>query len=213
MFKNRQEAGEKLALKLKKIISDKDFVVVTLLRGGIVLGKIISDYFKIPLLPLSVKKIGAPLNPELAIGAVTFDKTSYFDKELIRHLMVDEDYIKSSLESKSKEAQTLQKKFPTSLKLRGASKNLVKDKRVIIVDDGIATGATAICAAIYAKKEKTKEIILAAPVISKDTLKNIKIYFDKVIPLKIVNNLASVSQFYESFPQIEDSEVIKILSN
>ena len=213
MFKNRQEAGEKLALKLKKIINDKDFVVVALLRGGIVLGKIISDYFKIPLLPLSVKKIGAPLNPELAIGAVTFDKTHYFDNDLIRHLMVDEDYIKSSLENKSKEAQTLQNKFPTSLKLRGASKNLVKDKRVIIVDDGIATGATAICAAIYAKKEKTKEIILATPVISKDTLKNIKIYFDRVISLRIVDNLTSVSQFYESFPQIEDSEVIKILSN
>ena len=203
MFKNRQEAGEKLALKLKKIINDKDFVVVALLRGGIVLGKIISDYFKIPLLPLSVKKIGAPLNPELAIGAVTFDKTHYFDNDLIRHLMVDEDYIKSSLENKSKEAQTLQNKFKMKISL--------ENKKVVIVDDGIATGATAICAAIYAKKEKTKEIILAAPVISKDTLKNIKIYFDKVIPLKIVNNLASVSQFYESFPQVTDEEVLNYL--
>ena len=203
IFKDREEAGQKLALKLKKIISDKDFVVVALLRGGIVLGKIISDYFKIPLLPLTVKKIGAPLNPELAIGAVTFDRTSYFDKGMIRHLMIDEDYIKSSLENKSKEAQTLQNKFKMKISL--------ENKRIVIADDGIATGATAICAAIYAKKEKTKEIILAAPVISKDTLKNIKIYFDKVIPLKIVNNLASVSQFYESFPQVTDEEVLNYL--
>ncbi len=211
MFENRQEAGEKLALKLKKVINGEGFVVVALLRGGIILGKKISDYFKIPLAPLSVKKIGAPLNPELAIGAVTFDKTYYFDEDLIKHLSVDEDYIKRFSEIKSKEALTLQKKFPTSPRLRGASNISLKNKKVLIVDDGIATGATAICASIYAKKQKAGEIILATPLIAKDTLKNIKIHFDKVISLKIVSNLTSVSQFYKNFPQITDEEVINYL--
>lgn len=203
MFKNREEAGQKLALKLKKTIKDEDFVVVALLRGGIVLGKKISDYFKIPLFPLSVKKIGAPLNPELAIGAVTFDKTSFFDKDLIKNLRVDENNIKSSSEIKWKEAQMLQKRFKSRISL--------KDKKVIIVDDGIATGATAICAAIYIKKQKAKAIILATPVIAKDTVNIIKGYFDNIISLKITNNLTSVSQFYKSFPQITDEEVLQYL--
>jgi len=213
MFEDREEAGSKLALKLKKIIKGGDFVVVALLRGGIVLGKRIEEVFKIPLVPLSVKKIGAPLNPELAIGAVAFDKTSYFDKGLIKHLNVGEEYIKSSQEAKWKEAETLQKQFPTTLALRGASNISLQDKKVVIVDDGIATGATAICASFYIRRERAKEIILATPVISKDTFKHIKIYFDKVIALKIVSSLTSVSQFYKNFPQVSDDEVIKILSN
>lgn len=223
MFRDRQEAGEKLTLKLKKIInptggSEQNFVVVALLRGGIVLGKKISDYFKIPLLPLSVKKIGAPLNPELAIGAVTSDRTYYLDEDLIKYLNIGKDYMENSLEVKWREAQTLQKKFPTSPHsassgLRGASKDKIslKDKRVIIVDDGIATGTTAICTSIYAKKEKAQEIILAAPVIGKDTFKNIKKYFDRVVSLKIVDNLTSVSQFYKNFSQITDEEMFNFL--
>ena len=203
MFENRQEAGELLAVKLKKIIKGGDFVVVALLRGGIVLGKKISDYFKIPLFPLSVKKIGAPLNPELAIGAVTFDKTYYFDKDLIKHLSVDEDYIKRFSETKSKEALILQKKFKNKISL--------KDKKVIIVDDGIATGTTAICASIYAKKQKAGEIILATPLIAKDSLRIIKTYFDRVVSLKTPRTLTSVSQFYKYFPQVTDEEVINFL--
>lgn len=203
MFKNREEAGAKLALKLKNVIKNRDFVVVALLRGGIVLGKKISDYFKIPLLPLSVKKIGAPMNPELAIGAVTFDKTNFLDEELIKYLDADREYLKNSLKNKRKEAEELQKQFKNMPSL--------KDKRVVIVDDGVATGTTAICAAIYAKKGMAKEVILATPVIGKETLRNIKKYFDRIIPLKTVNNLASVSQFYINFPQVEDSEALGLL--
>lgn len=202
MFRDREEAGEKLALELKKTINDRGFVVVALLRGGIVLGKKISDYFKIPLLPLSVKKIGVPMNPELAIGAVTFDKTNFLDEELIKYLDADREYLKNSLKNKRKEAQALQKQFKNIPSLKG--------KRVVIVDDGVATGTTAICAAIYAKKGMAKEVILATPVIGKETLRNIKKHFDRIIPLKTVNNLASVSQFYINFPQVEDSEVLRI---
>lgn len=204
IFENREQAGVLLALKLRKVVRG-DFVVVALLRGGIVLGKKISDYFKIPLLPLAVKKIGAPLNSELAIGAVTFDKTHYFDKDLIRYLDVDQKYIENSLENKKKEAKTLQKKFQDEPSLKG--------KRVVIVDDGIATGATAICASIYAKKEQSEEIILATPLIAKDTLKTIRSHFDRIVSLTIVDNLTSVSQFYKHFPQVEDNQVIEILSN
>lgn len=206
MFKDREQAGEKLALKLKKTIKGEGFLVVALLRGGIVLGKKISDYFKIPLSPLAVKKIGAPSNPELAIGAITFDGTSYFDHDLIESLSIDERYIKSASEIKRKEAKNLQKKFPTSSRKAG-----FRGARVVIVDDGVATGTTAICAAIYARKEKAKEIILGTPMIGKESLNNIKTYFDRIVSLKNADNLVSVSQFYEHFPQVSDEEVLNYL--
>lgn len=205
MFEDRQEAGNLLALKLRKFIK-KDFVVVALLRGGIILGKEISDYFNLPLKPMAVKKIGAPLNPELGIGAVTSDKTYYFDRNLIRDLAVSVDYQKTALENKRQEAKLLQEKvekYTKKISLRG--------KHVIIVDDGIAIGATAICASLYLKKQEVKRIILAIPVISKDVLNNIKKYFDKVVSLKIISNLSSVSQSYKEFPQVTDEEVLNYL--
>lgn len=204
IFENREQAGDLLTQKLKKIVSGEDFVVVALLRGGIILGKRISDYFKVPLKPLAIKKVGAPNNSELAIGAVTYDRTNYFDKDLIQHLSVNKDYMKNALEVKRKEAEALQKRFKNKISLKG--------KRVIIVDDGIATGTTAICASIYARKEKAKRIILATPLIAKDTLRNIKNYFDRIVSLKIADNLISVSQFYKHFPQVEDNDVVEILN-
>jgi len=205
LFENREEAGKLLAARLKNIIKKGDFVVVALLRGGIILGKIISDCYNLPLKPLAVKKIGAPSSQELAIGAITADKTIYLDRNLIESLEVEDEYLKEMSETKAKEAQTLQRISKSEISL--------KNKKVVIVDDGVATGATAICASIYAQKQNAKEIILATPVISRDRINDIKRYFDRVISLKIVDNLSSVSQFYKEFPQVEDNEVIKILSN
>jgi putative phosphoribosyl transferase len=198
MFEDRAQAGTLLALKLKKIVKGKNFIIVSLLHGGIILGKEISDYFNLSQKPLAVKKIGAPFNPELAIGAVTSDKTSYFDRDLIKQLNIGKEYVEKSLQIKWKEAQALQDKFKTKISL--------KNKRIIIVDDGIATGTTAICASIYVKKQKAKEIILASPVIAKNSLKIINVHFDRIISLKIACNLNSVGQFYKFFPQINDEE-------
>lgn len=207
MFENREQAGALLAPKLKKIIKGREFVVVALLRGGIILGKKISDYFKIPLKPLAVKKIGAPLNPELGIGAVTFDKIYYFNENIIRDLNVPADYRKTVLESKYQESNLLQKEVEEN-----TEKISVRGKNIIVVDDGVATGTTAICASLYLKKQKVKKIILATPVISKDGINSIKKYFDRVISLQIASRLSSVSEFYKYFPQVETEEVIEILN-
>lgn len=208
MFKDREQAGELLSLKLKKVLGRGDFVVVSLLRGGIVLGKKISDYFRIPLFPLAVKKISAPLNPELGIGAVTFDGTSFLNESMIDDMNIPSDYIKTVLEERCKEAKLLQDKIEAN-----TEKVSWKGKSAIVVDDGVATGNTAICASIYLEKQKVEEVFLATPVISKDRLSNIKGYFDKVIALKTVGDFGAVGEFYRYFPQVEDNEVIKLLSN
>ena len=203
MFEDREDAGKNLALKLKRIIKGKDYIVVALLRGGIVLGKKISDYFQIPLYPLVIRKIGSPDNPELAIGAIGPKKTIYWDEKFIKYLSVNNDYKSIIIEEKSKEVEGLEKIFKT----QSASRQ-IKNKKVILVDDGVATGASAICASIFLKKEKTKEIILAAPIVTKDILRDINKYFDRVIALKVVENLGSVGEFYRCFPQVSNEEAL-----
>lgn len=207
MFEDREDAGRKLTAKLKKIIQ-KDFLVAALTRGGVVLGKVIADYFKLPLEALVVKKLGAPHNPELAIGAVGPKGITYFDEDLIEDLGVTKDYKKFVVWEKSKEVASLEKM------LKGNRKPLdFRDKTVILVDDGVATGATVMCAYNFLRNEKAKTIILATPVIAKDTLSSIKKYFDRVVSLHIASEFYAVGEFYRNFPQIEDKQVKALLTD
>lgn len=205
MFENREEAASKLCLKLKSVAKGKDIVVIALARGGVVLGKIIADYFKAPLNILVIKKIGSPLNNELAIGAVGPKNTVYWNNDLCNALGLSQKE-KLKLRKEKEEQRKTQEKLFESCHID------FKKKSVILVDDGVATGATAIAAAIFLKKEKAQEIILTVPVISKDTLLYIKRYFDNVCSLKIVKDFYAVGQFYRNFSQIENDQVIKILS-
>ncbi len=206
MFDNREEAASKLCLKLKNAVKGKDIVVVALLRGGVVLGKIIADYFKSPLDILVVKKIGAPLNSELAIGSVGPKNTVYWNNDLCKALGLSQKE-KLKLKKEKEKQRKEQEKLFESCRID------FKKKSVILVDDGVATGATAIAAAIFLRKENAQEIILAIPVISKDTSLNIKRYFDDVCSLKIVKDFYAVGQFYRNFPQIENEQVIKLLAS
>ena len=204
MFEDREEAAIRLSQKLKKIIKNRDAVVVALVRGGVVLGKIISDYFSLPLDIIVVKKIGAPGNNELAIGAVGPKDTVYWNNKLSKILNISKDE-KLKLKER-KEVERIQQEIV--LKANGVD---FKGKTAILVDDGIATGATVITAAKFLKKEKTKNIILAIPFLSKDTLRDIKKYFDSVIYLFVVDEFYAVGEFYKNFPQVENEQVLRIL--
>ncbi len=213
MFENREEAGRQLALEIEKSIKEReaelprDLVVAAILRGGIVLGKVIADYFKLPLEPLVIKKIGAPNEKELAIGALGPKGTIYWDKDLLDRLKIDKVYKTAVVKEKSYELKKIEDI------LNGQRKTLdFTNKKVIVVDDGVATGATAICAQIFLQHEKAKSIILATPVIAKDTFSTVNKYFDKVIALEIAPNFYAVGQFYKDFPQVEDEEVVDILN-
>ncbi len=203
MFEDREDAGKKLALEVKGIIKNRDFVVAALLRGGVILGKEISDYFKVPLYPLAIRKIGAPYNPELAIGAIGPEKTIYWDEGILRELKVEEGYKTQIVKAKSKEVEDLEKMF-----LNKKERVNFGQKKVLLVDDGVATGSSAICGSIFLKKEKAKEIILAVPVIARDILRDVNKYFDRVIALNIVENLGAVGEFYRYFPQLSNEDIL-----
>lgn len=208
MFENREDAARKLALKIKRALEEKDYQVVGIVRGGIILGKIIADLLNTSLQALVIRKIGSPNNRELAIGAVGMKKIVYWDEDLIKRLKIRNSYRLSALREKTREVERLEKMF--FLNRKGLS---FRDKRVILVDDGVATGTTVLCAENFLKKQRPKQLILATPLISKESYNNIRKYFDNIITLEKPANFSAVGQFYNDFPQVSDEEVIKILSS
>lgn len=207
MFQNREEAGKLLTRKLENY-KRKDVMVLGIPRGGVVVGKVIAQKLNVPLDIIVVKKIGAPSNPELAIGAVGPGNVVYWDKDLIGRLGI------SKVESSKLKAQSLKERKEKEKVLRGEKEPLdTRGKTMILVDDGVATGATVLAAQKALQKMGAGTVILAVPVISKETFDDIKRYFDKVIALSVEEEFYAVGQFYREFPQVTDNEVIKILRN
>lgn len=203
MFDSREQAGKLLADKLFFYKDKSDIIILGIPRGGVVVAKVIAQELKKPLDLIIIKKIGAPTNPELAIGAVGPLKTIYWDKNLLQVRPADESNLKSQKEKEQKDREKL---------LRGnKSYPDLKNKIAILVDDGVATGATVLAAYKSLRKMKAKKIILAVPVIAKDTFLNIKRYFDDVIFLENPEEFYAVGEFYREFPQVSDDEVIELL--
>lgn len=204
IFKDRAEAGKKLAEVLVFRKNQKNIVVASLLRGGVVLGQIIARKFKADHIPLAVAKIPAPENPELAIGALCFDIV-YLDSSIVSMLGLDQATIKDQIVAARKKFSGYVERFSLNEKKLGQK---IKNKIVVLTDDGIATGSSIKAAALFIKSRFAKKIILAVPVAPTDFEEK---GFAKVIILHKDPFLASVSQFYERFPQVEDNEVKKIL--
>jgi putative phosphoribosyl transferase len=208
MFRGREEAALTLAKKLEKKFRRRDTVILALARGGVVIGKIISTYLNLPLDILVFKKIGAPLNKELAIGVVSPKNTVAWNEDILRHLNLSRKQRSiHQLVGKKKTERREQEEFLR----QGRKKMSLKNKVIILVDDGVATGSTVLCAQKYLENEKVGKIILAIPVIASDTLVNINKYFDRVIYLKKTLHFFAVGQFYKDFPQITDEEVVNLL--
>lgn len=208
MFEDRVDAASKLCQKLKKYKDSKDTIVVGLTRGGVVTAKVIADFLKLKLKALVVKKIGAPGNPEFAIGALVCAKDVYWNEDSLRQLQVSKLEKEELVRQKEKEVQELGRE----LKLK-VTPFEYKDKNAIVVDDGVATGATVIAATKYLKRNKVRKIILATPVISSDILEIIKKYFDSTIFLNSSVDFFAVGQFYKHFDQVSNQEVRQILAS
>lgn len=205
MFKNRDEAGKKLADRLKQELSPQDLNEALLLavpRGGIVVGNQISKALGIKIDCLVVKKIPSPNNPELAIGAVGEGGVVVWEKEICERLMVSVEYQQKIVKDKLAELEDKMNFFRGGRPLAD-----LKGKIVIIVDDGVATGATVKASMAVVENFSPKEIILAVPVIAREKLAEIKEKFGRVVYLEAPEMFFNVGQFYEDFPQITDQQV------
>ena len=206
MFKNREEAGRKLADKLASYRATKNLIVLAIPRGGVVIGKELAQALDCPLEVIITKKIGAPGNSELAVGAVGAIGEPVINEALAERVGADENYLKSQISNLKSEIARREKEFR-----RGRPKLNLKDRIVIITDDGVATGATMMAAIEMVRQQNPKKIIVAVPVIALDTLGKIKVLADEVICLDSPLMFFAVGQFYQDFPQISDEEVKEIL--
>lgn len=207
IFKDRRDAGRRLAKKLEKYKGKKDTIILGLPRGGVVVADEVAQALGLPLDLVVPRKIGAPGNPEYAIGAITEDGEGIFNEEVVREYGMSREYLKKEIEKEKKEAKRRLKVY------RGKRPPLstLKSKTTILIDDGIATGLTMKAAIRSVKKKGATKVVVAVPVAARDSLLEIKKEVDEVISLYTPIFFGAVGAFYEEFSQTEDSEVIEIM--
>lgn len=200
MYQDRKEAGEKLAKILESYKNNANVVVLGLPRGGVVVAAEVARHLNASLDVIVVKKIGAPGNPEFAIGAVASGGIVVCDR-------ADEDeHLAAEIEKVKEEVARREKLFR-----KGKPRIDLSGKTAIIVDDGIATGATVQAAVEYARHLGAARVVVASPVAATDSAAKLSRIADEFVCPQIEGMFFAVGQFYESFDQVEDREVLSLL--
>ncbi|MGB5780444.1 MAG: phosphoribosyltransferase family protein [Eudoraea sp.] len=202
MFKDRIDAGIQLANKLLPF-KDKEVVVLAIPRGGLPIGAIVAKALQAPLDVALSKKIGHPYNREYAIGAVSLENIILNDVSGIHKNYIAEETERIREKLKKRHQQYYQNRQPEEL----------KDKVVIIIDDGIATGNTIRVTAEMVRTQKPKKVIVAIPVAPPSAVKSLEDspHIDQVICLQTPSDFMAVGQFYDFFNQVSDEEAIQLL--
>lgn len=204
-FRDRKEAGVLLAVILENLCG-KEIVVLGIPRGGMLIAAEISKILQADLDIALSRKLGAPGNPELAIGSVSEDGKLFLNEELVFSVGADKVYIEAEKERQLTEIRNrvkLFRKIKPKVPLTG--------KTVIVTDDGVATGATMQAALWSSLKEKPEKLICAVPVGSKESIERLADYADETIALRVPRALFAIGQFYHNFSQTSDEEVLEIL--
>lgn len=204
LLKNRVEAGKQLAQTLKTV--DKNAIVLAVPRGGVVVGYEVAATLGIILDIIVTKKIGAPDNPELAVGAVAEDGTYILDEDVLRQVYAPSDYITAEVERQRQEIHRRLIRYRGNVPYPD-----LKNREVIIVDDGVATGSTLKAAIRLVRNKGARKIIVAVPVGPPDTIGELKKLADQVVVLLTPEPFFAIGQFYADFDQTSDEEVIELL--
>jgi putative phosphoribosyl transferase len=229
-FKNREFAASILsgALEdsLKKMKVDKkqdDLIVLGIPRGGVVVADIVasklkSSYHSTEFDIIVPRRLAAPGNQEIGIGAIMAEKeeddsptvtTLYLNEDLIKELDISKEYIEKEKTIQIEEINRRRSLFRSS---NIQEEYNLKDKIVVLIDDGAATGATLIAAARWIRKENPKKLIIAIPVSTKDTVELLKKESDLVVTgtISSLSTFKSVAQFYQEFKPVDDDKVIEV---
>lgn len=200
-FRDRKEAGFLLAEKLIHY-RNTNSVILAVPRGGVPIGYEIARKLQLPLDIVLSKKIGHPFNKEFAIGAISLDATIVDEHPDVPNEYIEQEIIR--LQKSLKEKYTLYRGHLSPISVEG--------KTVILVDDGIATGNTLLACIAMLRKKKPSKIVVAVPVLPYETIKIFEKNTDEFIYLMAPEYFRGVGGFYEEFQQVEDEEVIQMLS-
>lgn len=206
IFTDRADAGIKLADKLKEYKSPNT-IVLAIPRGGVMVGFEVARALDVPLDLVIPRKIGAPAEPELAIGAVAGSgEVRVLDSNLVRYLGVSQSYIDEEVERQVKEIERRSRLYRGDKPLPDVSQ-----KTVIVVDDGIATGSTMMAAVRWLKTRHPKKLVLAVPVAPPETVQKFIPEVDEIVVLETPQDFFAVGAWYRNFEQTTDDEVANLL--
>jgi putative phosphoribosyl transferase len=206
-FRDRVEAGQLLARELSWLRDEKSVIVLGVPRGGVVVANEVAKALHAPLDVYITRKLGAPHNPELAIGALASDGSAFLDPDAMRSPGVTDEYVQSEIARQRKEIARRMTSY------RGARPAPdLHDKTVVLVDDGVATGATVLASLRAIRQHRPKQLILAVPVGAADSIASLQKEADRVICLYSPEVFWAVGSFYSDFHQTLDEEVIQMLA-
>jgi putative phosphoribosyl transferase len=206
LFKDRHDAGTRLGQRLLHYKGAKDTTVIALPRGGVVVGYDISLALRLPLDVLITRKLGAPSNPELAMGALAETGYQHLNEDVIREYQVSRAQLQEETQRQQSEIERRVRRYRG-----GRALPSLKGQTVILVDDGIATGATFFASLGALLKAETVKIVAAVPIAPPCVVVELKRLIDEVVVLHTTEWFFGIGQFYEEFPQVEDDEVIACL--
>jgi putative phosphoribosyl transferase len=205
-FRDRSEAGHLLAERLRRYKEHARTVVLALPRGGIVPAAKVASALRLPLDVIVSRKLGAPGNPELAIGAIAEGGAPYFNEEGLALTGASEAHLAQEVEHQRAEIARRQQRFRD-----GRPLSLPERATVILIDDGVATGSTAIAAIRALREQNVGRIVFAIPVAPPDTAETLRRMVDELVVLATPMLFWAVGAFYEDFRQVSDDEVVDLL--
>jgi len=207
VFADRSEAGRQLAEALGRFRSEQP-LVLALPRGGVPVGFEVAQALAAPLDVILVRKIGAPFQPELAIGAVVDgdQAETVLNRELVEEFQISEAWLEKERARQLEEIERRRRLYRS-----GRPKVDVRDRTAIVVDDGIATGATMEAALHATRRAGPRRLVLAVPVAPPDTIARLRPQVDAIECLLTPSHMGAIGMFYADFRQLSDDEVIALL--
>lgn len=206
IYHDRHEAGQRLALKLEKYQSDPSGIVLGLPRGGVPVAYKVAQKLNLPLDVFIVRKLGVPGHKELAMGAIASGGKHVFNSHILESLNIKTDIIDQVIAEELKEIHRREQKY-----LGYRQRLNYSDKNLIVVDDGLATGATMRAAVMALRQFHPKRIIVAVPAASVEACEELSTEADEVICAATPDPFFSVGYWYHDFAQTSDEEVAQIL--
>lgn len=204
-FRDRLAAGERLAAVLSEY-RDTNSIVLGMARGGVAVGYAVAQALDLPLEALIVRKLGAPHNPELAIGAVSETGAVWVDPKLVEMTGATEEYIRTEVAAQVAEATRRQREYAI-----GRGLEAIRGTIAVVTDDGIATGSSALVAVRSARDRGAAKVILAVPVASPQAVHFLKPSVDQLVVLAQPEPFYAVGLYYQQFDQVTDDEVVGYL--
>jgi predicted phosphoribosyltransferase len=204
-FRDRTEAGRRLAAALRSYATENP-IVLALPRGGVPVGYEVAHALHAPLDVVVVRKLGVPWHPELGVGAVAEGGFTYLNEDVLRHVGLSQSELDELVRVKQREVEAR-----VSLFRGGRAKPRLRDRTVLLVDDGIATGGTVQVAIRAVRAESPAAIVLAVPVAAPDAVRELGAQVQRVVCLETPPELYAIGVWYDDFAQVPEEEVVRLL--